>query len=48
MLDGVAQDAKWQPKVAASNLSSANVVTGRGFAFGQFANSLTAVSPTSR
>ena len=30
----VAKDANWQPQVAASNLSSANVVTGRGIAFG--------------
>jgi nicotinate dehydrogenase subunit B len=38
-LEGVAKLANWKPKVAASNLSSANVVTGRGVAFGQFANS---------
>jgi CO/xanthine dehydrogenase Mo-binding subunit len=38
-LEGVAKLAKWQPKVAASNLSSANVVKGRGVAFGHFANS---------
>jgi nicotinate dehydrogenase subunit B len=38
-LEGVARISKWQPKVAASNLSSGNVVTGRGVAFGQFANS---------
>jgi CO/xanthine dehydrogenase Mo-binding subunit len=38
-LEGVARISKWQPKVAASNLSSANVVKGRGVAFGHFANS---------
>ena len=38
-LQGVAKLSNWQTKVAASNLSSANVVTGRGVAFGQFANS---------
>jgi CO/xanthine dehydrogenase Mo-binding subunit len=38
-LQGVAKLANWQSKVAASNLSSANVVSGRGVAFGQFANS---------
>jgi len=37
-LEGVAKLAKWEPKVAASKLSSANVVTGRGVAFGHFAN----------
>ena len=30
------RDANWQSKVAASNLSSANVVSGRGIAFGFF------------
>jgi nicotinate dehydrogenase subunit B len=30
VLTNVAKDANWQAKVAASNLSSANVVTGRG------------------
>ena len=30
VLDGVAQLANWQPKVAASNLSNANIVSGRG------------------
>jgi nicotinate dehydrogenase subunit B len=33
-LDAVAKAAKWQPRVAASKLSDANVVTGRGFGFG--------------
>ncbi len=41
VLTGVAKAANWQPKVAASNLSSANVVTGRGIAFGFYANSMT-------
>jgi CO/xanthine dehydrogenase Mo-binding subunit len=41
-LMGVAKLSNWKPKVAASNLSSANVVTGRGIAFGQFANSMSA------
>ena len=31
--------AGWKPKVAASNLKSGNVVTGRGFGFGTFASS---------
>ncbi len=38
-LVATAKIANWQPKVAASNLSSANVVTGRGIALGGFANS---------
>jgi CO/xanthine dehydrogenase Mo-binding subunit len=33
VLDAVTQAANWQPKVAASNLSDANVVTGRGVAW---------------
>jgi CO/xanthine dehydrogenase Mo-binding subunit len=33
VLNRVTQDAGWQPKVAASNLSNANVVTGRGIAW---------------
>jgi CO/xanthine dehydrogenase Mo-binding subunit len=37
-LENVAKAAKWQPRVAASNLSTANVVTGRGVAFGTFSN----------
>jgi CO/xanthine dehydrogenase Mo-binding subunit len=38
-LETAAKSANWQPKVAASSLSSANVVTGRGIAFGYYANS---------
>jgi len=38
-LEGVARISNWKAKVAASNLSDANVVTGRGVAFGHFANS---------
>jgi CO/xanthine dehydrogenase Mo-binding subunit len=34
VLTGVAKLANWQPKVAASNLSRAEVVTGRGISFG--------------
>ena len=37
----MAKVANWQPKVAASNLSNANVVTGRGIAFGCYSNTLT-------
>lgn len=33
VLKAVTQAANWQPKVAASNLSDANVVTGRGIAW---------------
>ena len=33
-LDGVAKAANWQPKVPASNLQSADIVTGRGIALG--------------
>ncbi|HVB37189.1 MAG TPA: molybdopterin cofactor-binding domain-containing protein, partial [Vicinamibacterales bacterium] len=39
VLDGATQAAGWKPKVAASNLQSGNIVTGRGFGFGTFANS---------
>ncbi len=39
VLDGVTQAVGWQPRVAASNLKSGNVVSGRGFAFGTFASS---------
>jgi CO/xanthine dehydrogenase Mo-binding subunit len=39
VLDGVTQAAGWKPKVAASNMKSGNVVTGRGFGFGTFASS---------
>jgi CO/xanthine dehydrogenase Mo-binding subunit len=33
-LDAAARGAKWQPRVAASNLSKENVVTGRGVGLG--------------
>ena len=39
VLDAVTQAVGWKPKVAASNLKSGNVVTGRGFGFGTFASS---------
>jgi CO/xanthine dehydrogenase Mo-binding subunit len=39
VLVGVAKLAKWEPKVAASNLSKADVVHGRGIALGSFAGS---------
>jgi CO/xanthine dehydrogenase Mo-binding subunit len=39
VLVGVAKLANWQPKVAASNLSNANVVTGRGIGLGSYASS---------
>jgi CO/xanthine dehydrogenase Mo-binding subunit len=39
VLDGSTQAAGWKPKVAASNLQSGNLVTGRGFGFGTFAGS---------
>jgi CO/xanthine dehydrogenase Mo-binding subunit len=35
VLNAAASAANWQPRVAASNLSNANVVTGRGFGFGR-------------
>jgi CO/xanthine dehydrogenase Mo-binding subunit len=41
VLTAVAKESKWQPKVAASNLSDADVVTGRGIAFGYYANTMT-------
>ncbi|HZQ63595.1 MAG TPA: molybdopterin cofactor-binding domain-containing protein, partial [Gaiellaceae bacterium] len=41
VLVNAAKEAGWQPKVAASRLSSANVVTGRGVAFGHYANTMT-------
>jgi CO/xanthine dehydrogenase Mo-binding subunit len=41
VLVNAAKDAGWQPKVAASKLSSADLVTGRGIAFGHYANSMT-------
>jgi CO/xanthine dehydrogenase Mo-binding subunit len=39
VLDASTIAAGWKPKVAASNLKSDTVVTGRGFGFGTFANS---------
>jgi nicotinate dehydrogenase subunit B len=42
-LDGATQAAGWKPKVAASNLQSGNIVTGRGFGFGTFASSQVAI-----
>jgi CO/xanthine dehydrogenase Mo-binding subunit len=39
VLVGVAKLANWQPKVAASNLSDANVVRGRGIGLGSYAGS---------
>jgi CO/xanthine dehydrogenase Mo-binding subunit len=39
VLDASTMAAGWKPKVAASNLSSSQVVTGRGFGFGTFASS---------
>jgi CO/xanthine dehydrogenase Mo-binding subunit len=41
VLTNVAKDANWQAKVAASSLSSADVVTGRGIAFGFYSNTMT-------
>ncbi len=41
VLTNVAKDANWKAKVAASGLSSANVVTGRGIAFGFYSNTMT-------
>jgi CO/xanthine dehydrogenase Mo-binding subunit len=38
VLEGAAFGAGWKPKVAASNLQSGNIVTGRGFGFGLFAS----------
>src|SRR5690606_22726030 len=43
VLEAVAKLAGWQPRVAASSLSSANVVRGRGIALGGFAGSQAAV-----
>jgi hypothetical protein len=39
VLDGATQAAGWQPKVANSIKQTGNIRTGRGFAFGTFANS---------
>jgi CO/xanthine dehydrogenase Mo-binding subunit len=41
VLTAVAKDAQWQSKVAASSLSSANNLTGRGIAFGYYSNTMT-------
>jgi CO/xanthine dehydrogenase Mo-binding subunit len=41
VLTAVAKEANWKSKVAASSLSSANVVKGRGIAFGYYANTMT-------
>jgi len=41
VLTNVAKDANWQTRVAASNLSSANVVKGQGIAFGYYSNTMT-------
>jgi len=43
VLDAVTIAAGWKPKVAASNLKSGDVVTGRGFGFGTFASSQSGV-----
>jgi CO/xanthine dehydrogenase Mo-binding subunit len=43
VLDAATIAAGWKPKVAASNLQSGDVVTGRGFALGTFASSQTGV-----
>jgi CO/xanthine dehydrogenase Mo-binding subunit len=39
VLVGVAELSNWKPRVAASNLSNAKVVTGRGIGLGSFAGS---------
>src|SRR5581483_4629682 len=39
VLDGATLAAGWKPKVAASNLQSGNIVTGRGVGLGTFASS---------
>ena len=41
VLTNVAKDVNWKHHVAASSLSSANVVTGRGIAFGFYSNTMT-------
>jgi nicotinate dehydrogenase subunit B len=43
VLEAAAKAANWQPRVAASNLSSATVVTGRGIAASPHSNALAAV-----
>jgi CO/xanthine dehydrogenase Mo-binding subunit len=42
-IDGATIAAGWKPRVAASNLQSGDVVTGRGFGLGQFASSQSGV-----
>jgi len=44
VLDAVTQAANWQPKVAASSLSDANLVTGRGIAWGSTGAAIADVS----
>jgi CO/xanthine dehydrogenase Mo-binding subunit len=39
VMDAATTAAGWKPKVAASNLQSGDVVTGRGFGFGTYASS---------
>jgi len=43
VIEAVAKAASWKPAVAASNLKSGNVVTGRGVALGGFASSFPGV-----
>jgi CO/xanthine dehydrogenase Mo-binding subunit len=43
VMNATAQAANWQPRVAASNLSAANVVAGRGIAVAPHAMSLSTV-----
>jgi len=43
VLTEVARISNWQPKVAASNLGSGNVVTGRGIALGGFAGTMAGI-----
>src|SRR6202040_119227 len=43
VLNAVAEAADWKPAVAASNLASGNLVSGRGVAIGGFANSYPAI-----
>ena len=38
VLDAATKAAGWQPRVTASNLSNANVVSGRGFAMSNVDN----------
>jgi CO/xanthine dehydrogenase Mo-binding subunit len=43
VMDAATLAAGWKPRVAASNLQSGDVVTGRGFGFGTFASSQVAL-----